>query len=561
MPSPYLKSVKMNPAATPHVDGFVNKYDPSAELTKAAGELAIALTNGYVKAKRREDRFTAQRLISDYEEELNSFVKNNALDESYFDKTKDGKIKFDNEFQKHKAEKRKELIEQCPSFERDNAEKLLNGIDLKVGNDLEYLKIKKSNERTVANLNHIIETKTAAYAGMSAAEQKENDRRVEKTLNDAFEANVITADAKKRALEAYNYNKQKAQANHDILAQPAIAEEKLKNNDYKLNNNDLDALRTKFMQVMNHNNLKARQLEQSRQEADVLAVLQLIGEGRSIDTAIDAIDDPDIVDGLRKKQTASTMGLKDVPNNEKLYFSLMSMSDTDPEKFKNLNLYKNIGEFDSLAFRILKDRQDSLVLKDMEAAEKAKRKEERAAKEAKKKEFELKDSYLNPHDDLKHSAYADLGLLKDTSDPNVARQRFAFDMRYAEIAEVEMGRLGRQLTRSEEAAIVNNLVKEISIRRPLWFDPEIRAYQMTGSEQAYVPYKEISEDQKKEIEDAFKNQIGVDLSSLGKSERQRAVEDMSAALYLPEGAKLARMKVIFERVAKGITGEDSDEVE
>lgn len=555
MPSPYLQSVKMTPAANPHVQGYVDKYDPSAELTKAAGELAVALADGVVRAKRREDRFSAQRLVSDYENEMNTFVRNAALNEKSFDKAKDGRTNFDVDFEKHKAERRKAFMEQCPSFERDNAEKLLNSIDLKAGNDVAYLKIKKANERTVVNLNHIIETRTAAYAGMSSAEQEENDRSVERTLNDAVRDGVITAAAKSRALEGYNYNKKKAQANHDILAQPAIAEEKLKSNAYELNADDLDALRTKFLQVMRHNNLKQQQIERSKQEADVLAVLQLIGEGRDIDTAIDAISDPDIVAGLRKKQESVTKGEKDVINNENLYFELTSMFDTDPAKFKNLNLYKHIGEFDSLAFRILKDRQDSLVLRDMEEAAR------QEGKESGKKEFEVKDSFLNPHENLKHSAYADLGLLKDTSDPDIARQRLDFDTRYAEIAEAEIGRLGRQLTRDEEAAIVNNLVKEVSIRKSWWFDSEKRAYQMDGTEQAYIPYKEINKEQRKEIESVFKNQLGVDLSSLSKSDRREAIEDMSAAFYLPEEAKYARMKVILERIATKITGEENEEVE
>lgn len=545
MPSPYLKSVKMNPAANPHVDGFVNKYDPSAELTKAAGELAVALTNGYVKAKRREDEFTARRLVSDYQERLNAFVRDSALNEKSFDQSKDGRTNFDVEFEKEKEKIKADFDRQCPSFERDRAQKLLNSIDLNVENDIKYIKIKKSNERTIANLNHIIETRTAAYAGMSDGEQKENDKKVMDTLNAALSGGVITADAKERALQAYDYNKQKAQANHDILTRPDIAEEKLKRNAYGFKQNDLDEFRLKFAQVMKQYDLEDQRKRKLEDEAVVLSILELIGEGRSIDTALDMVSDPEIVEGLRKKQAALTSDQKDVATDEGLYDSLMAMSVSDPVNFKQLNLYKHIGDLDSRAFKILKDRQNAVIIKGKKG----------------EKGFELKDSYLNPHENLKHSAYADLGLLKKSNDPETARQRLDFDTRYAEIAEAEIGRLGRKLTRDEEAAIVNNLVKEISIRKNWWFDPEIRSYQMTGEEAAYIPYKEISKEQRKEIEGVFKNQFGVDLSSLSKSERQEAVEDMSAAFLLPEAARLARMKIIFEGVAAKITGEDKDEVE
>lgn len=545
MPKPYLQSVKMNPTPNPRVDGYVEKYDQSAELTKAAGELAVALTNGYVKAKRREDEFTAHRLVSDYENEMNTFVRNAALNETSFDKSKDGRINFDVDFENHKTEKRKAFMEQCPSFERDNAEKILNSIDLKAGNDVAYLKIKKANERTVYNLKHVIESRTASYAGMSAAEQKINDNDVENILDKAVSSGVITNEARKRAFEAYNYNKQKAQANHDILTRPDIAEEKLKTNAYGFTQNDVDKFRLKFAQVMKQYNLENERKRRLEDEARVLSILELIGEGKSIDTALDTISDPEIVKGLRKKQAALTMDQKDVPTDEGIYDSLMTMSVADPVNFKQLNLYKHIGDLDTRAFNILKDRQNAVILKG----------------EKGEKGFELKDSYLNPHENLKHSAYANLGLLKNSSDPETARQRLNFDTRYAEIAEAEIGRLGRKLTRDEEAAIVNSLVKEISIRKNWWFDSEIRAYQMTGDEAAYVPYKEISKEQRKEIEGVFKNQFGFDLSSLSKIERQEAVEDMSAAFLLPEAAKYARMKVILERMATKITGEDSDEVE
>lgn len=545
MPNPYVQSVKMNPAANPHVDGYVNKYDPSAELTKAAGELAVALTNGYVKAKRREDEFTAHRLVSDYQEKINSFVRNKALNETSFNQSKDGRTNFDVDFENEKEKIKSEFNKECPSFERDNVQKLLNSIDQKALNDIEYLKIKKSNERTIANLNHIIETKTAAYAGMSAAEQKTNDSDVENILNKAVASGVITKDARKRAFEAYNYNKQKAQANHDILTRPDIAEKNLKKNTYGFKQNDLDEFRLKFAQVMKQYDLEDQRKRRLEDEATVLSILELIGEGRSIDTAIDAVSDPEIVEGLRKKQAALTSDQKDVSTDEKLYDSLMAMSVGDPVNFKKLNLYKHIGDLDTQAFNILKDRQNAVIIKGAKW----------------EKGFELKDSYLNPHENLKHSAYADLGLLKKSNDPETARQRLEFDTRYAEIAEAEIRRLGRKLTRDEEAAIVNNLVKEISIRKNWWFDSEKRAYQMDGTEQAYVPYKDISQEQRKEIEGVFKNQFGVDLSSLSKSERQEAVEDMSAAFYLPEAAKLARMKIIFERVAAKIAGEDKDEVE
>lgn len=545
MPNPYLRNVKMTPAANPHVQGYVDRYDPSVELTKAAGELAVALTDGVVKAKRREDRFSAQRLVSDYEEEMNAFVRNAALNEKSFDKSKDGRTNFDVDFEKHKAEKRKAFMEQCPSFERDNAEKLLNSIDLKAGNDVAYLKIKKANERTVSNLEHILKTRTAAYAGMSLAEQEENDQKVEKTLNDAVREGVITPDAKSRALEGYNYNKMKAQANHDILTRPDIAEEKLKTNAYGFKQNDIDEFRLKFAQVMKQYELESERTRRLEDEANVLSILELIGEGRSIDTALDTISDPEIVEGLRKKQAALTTDQKDVPTDEGLYDSLMAMSVADPVNFKQLNLYKHIGDLDTRAFNILKDRQNAVIIKGKKG----------------EKGFELKDSYLNPHENLKHSAYADLGLLKDSSDPDVARQRLDFDTRYAEIAESEIGRLGRRLTRDEEAAIVNNLVKEVSIRKSWWFDSEKRAYQMDGTEQAYIPYKEIDKEQRKEIEGVFKNQLGVDLSSLSKNDRREAIEDMSAAFYLPESAKYARMKVILERIATKIAGEESDEVE
>ena len=545
MPSPYLKSVKMNPAANPHVDGFVNKYDPSAELTKAAGELAVALTNGYVKAKRREDEFTARRLVSDYQERLDAFVRDSALNEKSFDQSKDGRTNFDVEFEKEKEKIKAEFDKQCPSFERDNVQKLFKSIDLKAENDIKYLKIKKSNDRAIANLNHIIETRTAAYAGMSEIDQKENDSNVEDTLNKAVASGVITNAARDRVFEAYNYNKQKAQANHDILTRPDIAEEKLKSNAYGFKQNDLDEFRLKFAQVMKQYDLEDQRKRKLEDEAVVLSILELIGEGRSIDTALDMVSDPEIVEGLRKKQAALTTDQKDVATDEGLYDSLMAMSVSDPVNFKQLNLYKHIGDLDSRAFKILKDRQNAVIIKGKKG----------------EKGFELKDSYLNPHENLKHSAYADLGLLKKSNDPETARQRLDFDTRYAEIAEAEIGRLGRKLTRDEEAAIVNNLVKEISIRKNWWFDPEIRAYQMTGEEAAYIPYKEISKEQRKEIEGVFKNQFGVDLSSLSKSERQEAVEDMSAAFLLPEAARLARMKIIFEGVAAKITGEDKDEVE
>ncbi|MBR1778152.1 MAG: hypothetical protein IJ752_06175 [Alphaproteobacteria bacterium] len=548
MPNPYLKSVKMNPAANPHVDGYVNRYDPSAELTKAAGELAVALTNGYVKAKRREDEFTARRLVSDYQERLNAFVRDSALNEKSFDQSDDGRTNFDVDFEKEKERIKAEFDKECPSFERDNVYKLFKSIDLKAENDIKYLKIKKSTERTVANLNHIIETKTAAYAGMSAAEQEENDRKVEETLAAAFDGGVITADAREKAFDAYNYNKQKAQANHDILTRPDIAEKNLKKNAYGFKQNDLDEFRLKFAQVMKQYDLEDQRKRRLEDEATVLSILELIGEGRSIDTAIDAVSDPEIVEGLRKKQAALTSDQKDVSTDEGLYDSLMTMSVADPVNFKQLNLYKHIGDLDARAFKILKDRQNAIVLKGENG-------------DKKENGFELKDSYLNPHENLKHSAYADLGLLKNSNDPETARQRLDFDTRYAEIAEAEIGRLGRKLTRDEEAAIVNNLVKEISIRKNWWFDPEIRAYQMTGKEAAYVPYKEIDKEQRKEIEGVFKNQFGVDLSSLSKSERQEAVEDMSAAFLLPEAARLARMKIILEGVAAKITGEDKDEVE
>ena len=545
MPSPYLKSVKMNPAANPHVDGFVNKYDPSAELTKAAGELAVALTNGYVKAKRREDEFTARRLVSDYQERLDAFVRDSALNEKSFDQSKDGRTNFDVEFEKEKEKIKAEFDKQCPSFERDNVQKLFKSIDLKAENDIKYLKIKKSNDRAIANLNHIIETRTAAYAGMSEIDQKENDSNVEDTLNKAVASGVITNAARDRVYESYNYNKQKAQANHDILTRPDIAEEKLKSNAYGFKQNDLDEFRLKFAQVMKQYDLEDQRKRKLEDEAVVLSILELIGEGRSIDTALDMVSDPEIVEGLRKKQAALTTDQKDVATDEGLYDSLMAMSVSDPVNFKQLNLYKHIGDLDSRAFKILKDRQNAVIIKGKKG----------------EKGFELKDSYLNPHENLKHSAYADLGLLKKSNDPETARQRLDFDTRYAEIAEAEIGRLGRKLTRDEEAAIVNNLVKEISIRKNWWFDPEIRAYQMTGEEAAYIPYKEISKEQRKEIEGVFKNQFGVDLSSLSKSERQEAVEDMSAAFLLPEAARLARMKIIFEGVAAKITGEDKDEVE
>lgn len=539
--TPYTGRMALNPASRVNHQQYIKVNDPQTELMQAALGFAGEMNNELAKAERQRQEADGALMVAEYRSKLDEINKTRELQNNYGARRindivdEDGKVlrpgKYYKDWESEVNALDEEYSKRIPQIVASDVQKKMNFEREQAKGSFLYSAAKFQQQEARRAVTEFITLSANGIVGKPGGIQEKVSGDVDKELEKQIKAGVLTPEEARFLRHDYDNKVKESTLKHYILTQPAVAEEMLKKNTLGFDQEKLDTYRGLLETKKKQYEIQFNEQQQAALDSQVLTVLDLIKKRHfiPIDTLMN-IEDKKIRDGLLKNQEYALRG-EEAPTNHQLYDYLMTQADNNPVQFKKSNLWQYVGDLNINDLAVLRDVQNRITLSGSGS-----------------KEFAVKDNELNMAADLRTMAYNRMGY---TSDKKYAEQKYQFNQMYAAEAQQAMMKKGAELTRAEREEIVNNLTKDVLVRRSFLWNTSATAANADSETRVYVPFNQISRTVSSEIT-AVMNRNFSGFDDLPKSERQRFYEEMAGALELPSVKQNARLKVVYNNIRKSI---------